>query len=188
MTFVDFNSATDEEVLASIRPNTMPLTLPSSPPSTTRPLPPPSPVTSPSTPSQYINGHSDVLMGAIIFPNASTAEAHAHPLVKDIIDAGFAEHPGHNNAAKILAPHAQGTSGRAEAISLSVGWSRLGSAGLVDDGATERSSESTRTRLFTLAESLGGVKSLADLAEKMTHGSIPPTERLALGIPPDLIR
>ncbi|KIJ31124.1 hypothetical protein M422DRAFT_267195 [Sphaerobolus stellatus SS14] len=33
---------------------------------------------------------------------------------------------------------------------------------------------------------LGGVESLAELPEKMTHGSIPPAERLALSITPDL--
>jgi cystathionine gamma-lyase len=44
------------------------------------------------------------------------------------------------------------------------------------------------TRLFTLAESLGGVESLAELPALMTHGSIPPTERAILGIGDDLIR
>ncbi|KIJ27993.1 hypothetical protein M422DRAFT_270761 [Sphaerobolus stellatus SS14] len=86
----------------------------------------------------------------------------------------------------LLMRRRKGTNGRAEAISLSVGWSRLGSEGLMDYGAAERFL--TRTRLFTLAERLGGVESLAELPEKMTHGSIPPAERLALGIPPDLIR
>ncbi|KIJ40797.1 hypothetical protein M422DRAFT_256220 [Sphaerobolus stellatus SS14] len=82
----------------------------------------------------------------------------------------------------LLMRRKKGTSGRAKAISLSVGWYRLGSEGLVDDGATERLL--TRTRLFTLAESLVGVESLAELPEKMTHGSIPPAERLAPGIRP----
>lgn len=44
------------------------------------------------------------------------------------------------------------------------------------------------TRLFTLAESLGGVESLAELPALMTHGSIPPKEREELGIGEDLIR
>ncbi|THG93222.1 hypothetical protein EW145_g8432, partial [Phellinidium pouzarii] len=46
----------------------------------------------------------------------------------------------------------------------------------------------TSLRLFTLAESLGGVESLAELPSLMTHGSIPPAERAALGIGEDLIR
>jgi len=44
------------------------------------------------------------------------------------------------------------------------------------------------TQLFTLAESLGGVESLAELPSKMTHGGIPLANRLALGITDDLIR
>ncbi|KAG8915066.1 hypothetical protein FRC00_011494 [Tulasnella sp. 408] len=55
-----------------------------------------------------------------------------------------------------------------------------------DDGAAERFL--TRTKLFTLAESLGGVESLAELPSKMTHASIPPAERANLGIGNDLIR
>ena len=46
----------------------------------------------------------------------------------------------------------------------------------------------TSLRLFTLAESLGGVESLAELPSLMTHGSIPPAERALLGIGDDLIR
>jgi len=44
------------------------------------------------------------------------------------------------------------------------------------------------TRLFTLAESLGGVESLAELPALMTHGTIPTTERAILGISDDLVR
>ena len=45
-----------------------------------------------------------------------------------------------------------------------------------------------RTRLFTLAESLGGVESLIEHPAIMTHGSIPAETRDALGISPSLIR
>ena len=44
------------------------------------------------------------------------------------------------------------------------------------------------TRLFQLAESLGGVKSLACLPCKMTHASVPREKRLASGIQDSLIR
>jgi cystathionine gamma-lyase len=37
-----------------------------------------------------------------------------------------------------------------------------------------------RTRLFTLAESLGGVESLIEHPALMTHGSIPPEKRARL--------
>ncbi|HYC01725.1 MAG TPA: cystathionine gamma-synthase [Azospirillaceae bacterium] len=45
-----------------------------------------------------------------------------------------------------------------------------------------------RTRLFALAESLGGVESLIEHPAIMTHASIPPETRAALGIDDGLIR
>jgi cystathionine gamma-lyase len=43
-------------------------------------------------------------------------------------------------------------------------------------------------KVFTLAESLGGVESLAENPYLMTHGSVPPAHRAKLGIEPDFIR
>ncbi|WP_425995410.1 trans-sulfuration enzyme family protein [Caulobacter sp. DWR1-3-2b1] len=45
-----------------------------------------------------------------------------------------------------------------------------------------------RTRLFTLAESLGGVESLIEHPAIMTHASIPAEQRAALGISDGLVR
>lgn len=45
-----------------------------------------------------------------------------------------------------------------------------------------------KLKLFTLAESLGGVESLVSQPFSMTHASIPLTQRLANGITPQLIR
>lgn len=45
-----------------------------------------------------------------------------------------------------------------------------------------------RTRLFTLAESLGGVESLIEHPALMTHGSIPPEQRAAIGITDSFVR
>ena len=45
-----------------------------------------------------------------------------------------------------------------------------------------------RTRLFTLAESLGGVESLIEHPAIMTHASIPPEARARIGIADSLIR
>ena len=44
------------------------------------------------------------------------------------------------------------------------------------------------TRLFTLAESLGGTKSLINHPARMTHKSIPTETRRQVGIPDSLIR
>ena len=46
----------------------------------------------------------------------------------------------------------------------------------------------SRTKLFTLAESLGGVESLIEHPAIMTHASIPADQRAALGISDTLIR
>lgn len=46
----------------------------------------------------------------------------------------------------------------------------------------------SRTHLFSLAESLGGVESLVDHPVSMTHGSIPPEERRKAGFEDGLIR
>ncbi len=45
-----------------------------------------------------------------------------------------------------------------------------------------------RTRLFSLAESLGGVESLIEHPGIMTHASVPPETRAALGIDDGLVR
>ena len=45
-----------------------------------------------------------------------------------------------------------------------------------------------RAGLFTLAESLGGVESLVNHPAVMTHASVPPERRAALGIGDDLVR
>ncbi len=45
-----------------------------------------------------------------------------------------------------------------------------------------------RTRLFTLAESLGGVESLIEHPAIMTHASIPAETRTRIGIVDGLIR
>ncbi|HYB62873.1 MAG TPA: PLP-dependent aspartate aminotransferase family protein [Thermoplasmata archaeon] len=45
-----------------------------------------------------------------------------------------------------------------------------------------------RLKVFTLAESLGGVESLADHPATMTHASVPEAERLAHGVTDGLVR
>ena len=46
----------------------------------------------------------------------------------------------------------------------------------------------TATRIFTLAESLGGVESLIGHPATMTHASIPRAKRLAIGLTDSLVR
>ncbi len=44
------------------------------------------------------------------------------------------------------------------------------------------------TRIFTLAESLGGVESLVSHPAAMTHGAVPAKDREAMGITDGLVR
>ena len=55
-----------------------------------------------------------------------------------------------------------------------------------DLATAERFCESTR--IFTLAESLGGVESLIELPAAMTHASVPPEVRAEIGIADGLVR
>ena len=45
-----------------------------------------------------------------------------------------------------------------------------------------------KVRVFSLAESLGGVESLISHPASMTHASVPPDRRAALGLTDDLVR
>jgi cystathionine gamma-lyase len=58
----------------------------------------------------------------------------------------------------------------------------------VKGGLTEAKHFLERLQIFTIAESLGGVESLVDHPGLMTHASIPPEQRKALGIDDTLIR
>ena len=60
-----------------------------------------------------------------------------------------------------------------------------GQVGVRDRGAVELVA---RTRIFQLAESLGGVESLISHPATMTHASLPAEERQKLGILDSLVR
>ena len=59
------------------------------------------------------------------------------------------------------------------------------SAGWSASATPTRAAIAARTRLFTLAESLGGVESLIEVPQAMTHQSV---EGSAAAVPPDLVR
>ena len=59
----------------------------------------------------------------------------------------------------------------------------------IELGSKERAAQVlNRVRVFSLAESLGGVESLISHPASMTHASVPPERRAALGISDGLIR
>lgn len=94
----------------------------------------------------------------------------AHRLVRKVYYPGLETHPGHETQAR------QAGGGFGGMISFDVG------SGEAADKLL------SRIRLFTLAESLGAVESLIEVPARMTHGSIPPETRNALGITDGLIR
>lgn len=165
--------------------------------------------------TKYINGHSDVVGGAIVAKDPALCEQigflqnamgtcagpfdcylvlrgvktlplrmqrHAasalsiarwlasHAAIKTVLHPGLEDHPAHE-----LAKRQFSGLGGTFAIRLEGGESAvhhlLG-----------------RVRLFTLAESLGGVESLIENPWGMTHTSMSEAARLAAGITPDLVR
>jgi cystathionine gamma-lyase len=94
----------------------------------------------------------------------------ARPEVRRVIYPGLESHPQHAIAKRQM--HAFGGM-------ISVEFDR-------DLAGTKRFLE--RVRLFTLAESLGGVESLIEHPATMTHASIPLAQREAIGISDGLVR
>ena len=91
----------------------------------------------------------------------------AHPAISSVRYPGLDGHPGHEVAAKQMR--------------------RFGGmvSFTVRAGAAAALAVCARTRLFTLAESLGGVESLIEHPGRMTHASTTGTQ---LEVPPDLLR
>jgi cystathionine beta-lyase/cystathionine gamma-synthase len=93
----------------------------------------------------------------------------AHPKVERVFYPGLPSHPQHELAARQM-------SGFTGMVS-------------VDVGSLERARALTEhTRIFRLAESLGGVESLISVPALMTHASVPEERRRAMGLTDGLVR
>ncbi len=166
--------------------------------------------------TKYLGGHSDVVMGALVTNDESIAEemyriqnssgavcgpmdsflvlrgiktlhlrvqrhcengekvAHFlqnHPQVERVYWPGFETHPNHKVAKEQMS-----------------GFGGMISFTLVGDSLGKAKSIVSKTKLFTLAESLGGVESLIGHPSTMTHASIPREERMKSGVLDSLIR
>ncbi len=100
--------------------------------------------------------------------------AHAlrkNPKVGKVLWAGFEDHPNHHIARRQMR-----------------GFGGMISFTLKDDSVEAAMHVLTGTRLFALAESLGGVESLIGHPATMTHAAIPREERLKNGLADSLIR
>jgi len=93
-----------------------------------------------------------------------------HPKVKSVRYPGLSSHPQHDLAKRQM----KGFGGM---ITIYLDSDLDGARRFLEN-----------THLFSLAESLGGVESLIEHPAIMTHGSIPPEQRRALGIDDTLVR
>ena len=94
-----------------------------------------------------------------------------HPKVEKVYWIGFEDHPNHDVAKKQM----RGFGGMISFI-------------LKGDVLEDAKKVLSGTKLFALAESLGGVESLIGHPASMTHGSIPREERIKNGLADSLIR
>ena len=166
--------------------------------------------------TKYIGGHSDVVHGCLVVKNPDLAQRlrflqnacgavpgpqdcflilrgiktlhlrmeracenaaiiarylAAHPLVEKVYWPGFESHPNHDIAKRQMR-----------------GFGAMVSFDLKNNTLEAATRVLSSTRLFALAESLGGVESLIGHPASMTHASIPREERLKVGLTDSLIR
>lgn len=166
--------------------------------------------------TKYLGGHSDVVMGALMMNDDSLyerlafitnscgpvpgpqdsflvlrglktlhlrMEAHctngkkvaeflrSHPKVEKVYWPGFEDHPNHLVAKSQMR-----------------GYGGMISFTLKIDTFENATLLACATRVFSLAESLGGVESLIGHPASMTHASIPKEERMKIGITDSLLR
>jgi cystathionine gamma-lyase len=165
--------------------------------------------------TKYLGGHSDVVGGAVIVSDAVLGDRVAflqnanggtpgpfdswltlrgvktlglrmerhcqnaqtvaewlekHPRVRKVVYPGLPSHPQHALAQRQM----RAGGGMVTAV--------------LDGGIDQARKFLSSVRVFTLAESLGGVESLIEHPGIMTHASIPPERRAAIGIDDSLVR
>jgi cystathionine beta-lyase/cystathionine gamma-synthase len=166
--------------------------------------------------TKYLGGHSDVIQGCLVMNDASLREQlyfiqkscgavpgpmdcflvlrgiktlhvrmqrhcengekiaqflRQHPKVGKVYWCGFPDHPGYAVASKQMR-----------------GFGGMMSFTLKDDSVDNAKRVLSSTKVFALAESLGGVESLINHPASMTHASIPREERIKNGLTDSLIR
>lgn len=166
--------------------------------------------------TKYLGGHSDVIQGALVMNDAALRDKlyfiqkscgavpgpmdcflvmrgiktlhvrmqrhcengaviakwlRNHPKVAKVYWPGFEDHPGYAIAKKQMKD-----------------FGGMISFELKDDSVEEAKRVLSSTKIFSLAESLGGVESLINHPASMTHASIPKEERIKNGLSDSLIR
>jgi cystathionine gamma-lyase len=165
--------------------------------------------------TKYLNGHSDMVGGVVATATEELAERlaflqNAAGAIASPFDAFLAlrgiktlalrmERHGHNAAAiadwlerhpKVEKVHYPGLASHPQHVLARRQMRGFGGmlSAVLGGGLAEARRVLERCRLFTLAESLGGVESLIGHPSTMTHAAIPPKTREALGISDGLVR
>jgi cystathionine gamma-synthase len=142
--------------------------------------------------TKYLGGHSDVVGGVVVARDREWYERlrfvqNAVGAVPGPMDC-FLVHRGLRTLHLRMDAHARSAAAVVELLrsmpdAQDVRWP--GFSGMVSFRHPRAAEIAARTRLFTLAESLGGVESLVELPQAMTHQSV---EGSAAAVPPDLVR
>lgn len=166
--------------------------------------------------TKYLSGHSDVIQGALMMNDPELREKlyfiqkscgavpgpmdcflilrgikTLHVRMKQHCENGekianwLRKHPG---VGKVYWPGFEDSKGYAIAKKQMRGFGGMISFELKDESIDAATKVLSSTRLFSLAESLGGVESLINHPASMTHASIPREERIKNGLSDSLIR
>jgi cystathionine gamma-synthase len=142
--------------------------------------------------TKYLGGHSDVVGGVVVARDPAWYERlrfvqNAVGAVPGPMDC-FLVHRGLRTLHLRMEAHARNAAAVVEMLRAAprvqdVRWP--GFSGMVSFRHPDATGIAARTRLFTLAESLGGVESLIEVPQAMTHQSV---EGSAAAVPADLVR
>ena len=142
--------------------------------------------------TKYLGGHSDVVGGAVITKDPASYERlrfvqNSVGAVPGPFDC-FLVHRGLRTLHLRMRAHAESAQAVVELLNETADVSDVrwpGFSGMVSFRHPLAEQIVTRTKLFTLAESLGGVESLIEVPQAMTHQSV---EGSSAAVPPDLVR
>jgi cystathionine gamma-synthase len=142
--------------------------------------------------TKYLGGHSDVVGGVVVTRDPEWYERlrfvqNAIGAVPGPMDC-FLVHRGLRTLHLRMEAHARSAAAVVELLRTAPGVEDVrwpGFSGMVSFRHPDATGIAARTRLFTLAESLGGVESLIEVPQAMTHQSV---EGSAAAVPADLVR
>ena len=142
--------------------------------------------------TKYLGGHSDVVGGVVVTRDPEWYERlrfvqNAVGAVPGPFDC-FLVHRGLRTLYVRMEAHARSAAAVVALLKDTPGVQDVrwpGFSGMVSFRHADATAIAARTRLFTLAESLGGVESLIEVPQAMTHQSV---EGSAAAVPPDLVR